>query len=106
MDSVEPVAARRPPSDMVTAIPGGGAYFALPDHLQRADVLVGRREAGSLLALMPGMSRFGARDRPAAHPLLLSVEFSSNCVDFGGLRFAARHRLVRARMGLLGHPHR
>src|SRR5216683_1310544 len=71
VDRVEPIAARRPPSDMVTAIPGGGAYFALADHLQRANVLVGRRKAGGVLARMPDMLRFGARDHLAVRPMLL-----------------------------------
>ncbi len=77
VDRVEAIAARRPPSDMVTAIPGGGADFALADHLQRADVLVGRRKAGGLLAGLPGVAWFGARRRLAVRPLLLGVEFSA-----------------------------
>ena len=106
VDRVEAIAARRPPADMVTAIPGGGAYFALADHLQRADVLVGRRKVGGLLAGLPGVSRFGARDRLAVRPLLVAVKFSNDCFGLGGLGFAARRRLVMARLGLLGHCRR
>jgi hypothetical protein len=58
VDGVEPIAARRPLSDMVTAVPGGGAYFALTDHLHRANVLVWRRKTGGVLAGMLGMPRF------------------------------------------------
>src|SRR5439155_109547 len=62
---VEAVAARGPLADMIAAVPRGGADLARSDDVERADILIGRRQPRFDDAPLAGPRRLVRRRRVA-----------------------------------------